>query len=370
MLEEAARPCVDRGRLSDLVAGALDWAKLCGLAEQHGMMPLLAHRLAALEENLLPSTIREELRERQRTQALFVLRLTSALYRALDSLDAAGIEVLATKGPVLSWRCYGDAAARQYRDADLVVRTNDIRRTTEIMMELEYEPRIPLEAIAAGRIPGEYVFRRADSDVFVEFHTEHTFRYHPRRLPIEKIFARKTYIALDQHRVPALSIEDELILVCVHAAKHLWERLAWVADVAALLERNAGLNWARVIATAGEVGAERMLRVGVRFAMEMLGVMPGPEISAYVNSDGDAKRLARRIAGNFPANGQGGLLRRALFRMKMRGAGLLPSLSYLMRLSFSPTEDDWVNIAESKRPRLLDAMSRLIRLARKYRREA
>lgn len=369
-LVEAARPYADGQRFKDLAGRNLDWPKLLALAEQHGTLPLLVRGLVALKRSCVAPDIWEHCRERERAQVISVLRLTSALYRVLDCLEAAGIEAVAIKGPVLSWRCYGDAAARQYGDVDLIVHTRDIQRTTEIMMELNYQPRIPLKAIVAGKIPGEYVFRRADSDVLVEFHTEHTFRYHPRRLPIDKIFARQTCVTLDQHRVPALSVEDELVLVCVHASKHLWERLAWVADVASLLTGDTVLQWERATAAASEVGAERMLRVGVRLATEILGVTPGPEICAYVNSDGDAIRFAKRIARNFPGNGQSGLLRRALFRMKMRGAGLLPSLGYLMRLSFSPTEYDWANTAESSRPWLLDAMSRPIRLARKYRREA
>jgi hypothetical protein len=333
------------------------------------MLPLLARQLAAVEGLCLPPRIREELRDRQRAQAIFALRLTSALFCVLDSLAAAVIETLVIKGPVLSWRCYGDPAARQYSDVDLIVRTKDIQRTTEIMMELGYQPRIPLEAVAAGKIPGEYVFRHRDSDVLVEFHTEHTFRYYPRRLPIDRIFGRKSCAEFDQHRVPALSREDELILVCVHAAKHLWERLAWVADVAALVTRNTELQWGNVFAAAGEVGAERMLRVGLRLAAEMLGLPHSPEVMVYVNSDIHAPRLAQQISADFPRNNRHGILRRALFRMTMRGAGFLPSAGYLMRLSFSPTEDDWSSKSEWRRPSSLEALGRPIRLARKYRRE-
>ena len=40
--------------------------------------------------------------------------------------------------------------------------------------------------------------------------------------------------------------------------------------------------------------------------------------------------------------------------------------AYLFRLSFSPTEDDWVEGAENKRHWFVDALGRPFRLARKY----
>ena len=101
-----------------------------------------------------------------------------------DGFAASGVEALVIKGPVLSVRCYGDPGLRQYGDLDLIVRDEDILRSTELMISLGYEPVVPLKAIHAGRIPGEYVFRQSKTKLLVEFHTERTFRYHPRPLPL------------------------------------------------------------------------------------------------------------------------------------------------------------------------------------------
>jgi hypothetical protein len=54
--------------------------------------------------------------------------------------------------------------------------------------------------------------------------------------------------------------------------------------------------------------------------------------------------------------------------MRMRG-GIFSGPAYLLRLSFSPTEEDWVEGAENKRHWLLDALGRPFRLARKYGRD-
>ena len=369
LLLETARPNPDPQRLVDLAAQPLDWSRLLALAEQHGLLPILAIRLKNVPQGLFPPEICSQLQEKNRSHTLFALSLTRELFRLPDRFATANVETALIKGPVLSMRCYGDPALRQYTDLDLIVRTRDMQLSTQLMLELGYEPRIPPQAIANGKIPGEYVFRRPNTNLLVEFHTEHTFRYYPRRLPLEKAFARKTWVAIDHHQVPALSIEDELILICIHAAKHTWERLAWVADVAALISNNPSLNWQSATSAAAEVGAERMLRVGIWLAANVLELPLAQQVAGYVNSDSTAVKLAKEIAGRL-AEGRSaapGIVRRAAFRAKMRG-GFLPGLSYLLRLSLSPTEDDWSPEPGSSRPWLLDALSRPFRLARKYHR--
>jgi hypothetical protein len=53
----------------------------------------------------------------------------------------------------------------------------------------------------------------------------------------------------------------------------------------------------------------------------------------------------------------------------MRG-GFLPGAAYLLRLSLSPTEEDWTPGQEGNRPAFLGAISRLLRLARKHSRRS
>lgn len=371
MLLECARPHPDPLRLNGLLIQPLDWAALYTVTEQHLMLPLLNMRLQEFGDNVVPPDISQKLQEYCRAHALLTLRLIAELFRVTGRLAARNIETLAIKGPILSLRCYGDPGIRHFTDLDFIVRGQDIARCTEAMLELGYEPRIPLDAIAAERIPGEYVFRHPETRVIVEFHTEHTFRYHPRRLELDKVFERKASIIVDQHCVPALSVEDELVFSCIHAAKHLWERLAWVADLAALLSHTPSLDWRRAESAAAEVRAERMFRVGLGLATGLLAVPLPPHIANYVESDATAVRLALQIADRLPQTDSItlGILRRAAFRVKMRG-GFLTGLSYLLRLSLSPTEEDWLIEGQSNRPCFWDAISRPFRLTRKYRRES
>jgi hypothetical protein len=297
------------------------------------------------------------------------LRLTAELFRVLECFSSEGMGALVVKGPVLAMQAYGDPAMRAYGDLDLLVRQKDIRRATELMIAAGFAPAVPLSAIDAGKIPGQYLFSMPDSHLIVELHNDRTLRYFPRRLPLEDFFARQIRVCLDFHEAPALSVEDELVFICVHGAKHFWERLMWIADVAALVSRQTGINWESAAASAKAAGAERMLHTGLRLATDLLKAWLPEKVQAPVQADAVAARLAEQACEWLPAAGSAlsGLFERALFRMRMRG-GLLSAPAYLLRLSLSPTEEDWKVAAGKNRHGFLDAIRRPFRLARKYRR--
>jgi len=366
LLVECAKPQPDPQRLAEMLRAPLQWTSFIALAENHSVLGLTSARLANYSGAAISPEDRESLRAWRRAYTLFTMNLTVEMFRLFEVFASSQVEALVIKGPVLSARCYGDPGLRQYGDLDLIVRDKDIQRSTELMIALGYEPSVPLTAIQAEKIPGEYVFRHSNTKLLVEFHTERTFRYHPRPLPLEKLFERQAWVDIDSHKVPALSPEDELILICIHGAKHFWEQLSYIADVAAFVSRQQ-LDWERVELAAEEVGGECMLYVGLRLAADLLGApLPG-KIGAPVRSDRIAGHLARQIMQWLPTAGSvpPGIFKRAMFRIRMRG-GFFPGVAYLFRLSLSPTEEDWVAGAENKRHWLLDALGRPFRLARKY----
>jgi len=365
-LLECASPAHDPQRLAGLLRCA-DWARLLVLAEAHGVAGHLTACLRSLDDDLVPSEVRQTLVDRRRAQIFFTLRLTAELFRILDRFTSEGIGALVVKGPVLAVQAYGDPAMRAYGDLDLLVRQRDIRRATELLSAAGFSPAVPLSAIDAGRIPGQYLFSKPDSKLIVELHNDLTLRYFPRRLPIEEFFARQIRVRLDAREAPALSVEDELVLICIHGAKHFWERLMWIADVAALVSRQTGIDWQRVADSARAVEAERMLHTGLRLASDLLEARLPGKVLAMAQADAVSARLVERTLKWLPAAGSAppGLLERAAYRLGMRG-GLISGPAYLLRLSLSPTEEDWKDGAEEKRHRFLDALRRPFRLARKY----
>jgi Uncharacterised nucleotidyltransferase len=365
-LRECVSPWSDKERLRQYFPG-VDWARLLLLAREHGVVGQLAACLNDPDAPIIPSEIKQALLERQRQQNFLTLRLTGELFRLLELFNRSEIRALVIKGPVLAAQAYGDPSLRSYGDLDLLVRQRDIRRASELMIASGYQAAVSLDAIRAGKTPGQYLFCKPDSKLLVEFHNDSTLRYFPRHLPIEDFFACQIRVRLDAHEVPAPSLEDHLVLICVHGAKHFWERLSLIVDVAGFVAQQTSISWERAGSSAKAVKSEHLLHTGLRLAMDVLRVKLPEPIAAGVRGDAVAERLAGKVLGWLPAAGDAptGVFERAAFRLRMRG-NFLAAPGYLLRLSFSPTEEDWQASGQGSDNSLLDALRRPFRLARKY----
>ncbi|HVO58621.1 MAG TPA: nucleotidyltransferase family protein [Dongiaceae bacterium] len=368
LLLEACSYQRDTARVASLAQGLKDHESLLRAAEEHGVA---ANLLQALEgnERALPTSLLLALRERRRLQVLFSLSLTAELFRVLPLLTAASVRALVIKGPALSLRAYDDPSARPYADVDLLVRDAEIARASQVLSEAGYQARVPDEAIRAGKIPGEYLFRRPGSNLLFDLHTPGTFRYFPKPMPVEAYFARAVSLQLDGHALPCLAMEDEFVLIAIHGAKHFWERLMLVADIAALLRNCRELDWARVRSSAEAVGAQRMVRLALLLAQRFLKAPIPQEMKDEVESDSACARLARQTESWLPYGGHAAPppLRRALYRLLMPGG--FGGAHYLGRLSLATTEEDWAKPGDQRRSRVAEMLRRPFRLARKHRRD-
>jgi len=345
----------------------LDWNLALELAEEHSVLGIVAARLKESGHLGMPPDAWEKLQRSMRTQHLFTLSMAAELFRILEAFAKAGIEAILVKGPIISLLAHGDPAVRSYVDLDLLVRDAAILPASRILTGLGFEADIPEAAILAGKIPGEYLFMRTGAQQIVELHTEKTFRYYPRPMRIEELFTRRRRVPVEGREIPALCLEDELVLNCIHGAKHFWERLMWPADIAAIVSRHPEIAWERVRQSAREVGAERMVHVGLLLAESLLGVPVPAAMAANTNADSAARDLVRQVEGWLPTAGYQppSLRQRAMFRLKMGGGGLIGA-AYLLRLSLSPTEEDWTEGGEERGSRVWEAIKRPFRLMRKY----
>lgn len=347
---------------------AVDARKLVALAEAHGVTGQLATNLAR-HTVAHGEPLQSALRSARRAQALATMPLIAEMFRVVEVLAAAKIEAVVVKGPVLAVRAFGDPSARQYGDVDFLLRSVDIARASETMAAAGFNPRIPADAIRAQKTPGQYIFRRTGANALIEFHTERTLRYFPRPLPIDEFFRRSTAVSIDGRPVPALAAEDELVLISIHGAKHFWERLMWIADVAAIIQRNPELNWRNVRRSAADVGAERMVHVALLLAERLLLVAVPEPVKREADADAACGKIVQKIESWLPYAGEEApaLMQRALFRFRMRGQ-LLAGARYLTRLSLSTTEDDWSVESQAANQSLRESLSRPFRLIKKYRR--
>src|SRR5262249_34206474 len=265
---------------------------------------------------------------------------------------------------------YGGLALREFSDLDILVPQRDIPRACKLVASLGYQPRFEpaaAHATSKDRIPGQYLFSRDDGSRVVELHSERTLRYFPRPLDVDRISARLEPVSVGGKEVHTFPAEDLLSLLCVHGAKHFWQRLSWISDIAELLRSHPGLDWGRTRELARELDSERMLFLGLYLAWDLLGANLSEEILADQREERVLHSLAGRVCAKLfwnPAT-EPGVIERCGFRIRMRER-LWDGLRYSLRMAVTPTEEDWALLPLPDRLNSLYYVIRPLRLLKKY----
>ena len=284
-----------------------EWEDLCQLADSHRVSPLLYCNLASAAPSSVPDDVRDALRDAYRTNAAHNLLLTSELAHLVERFNAHEIECFPIKGPVLAAACYGDLALRVFSDLDLVVSSTRLRKAAEVLTEAGYSAVFQ----PAGRHWKRYVrdrhhfvFTRSDRRVCVELHWKCVQDCYAFPLTAESMFSRLGRATVGGAVMDVPSLEDHLLLLCLHGAKNCWERLALVADVDAVLRcaAVAQLDWDGVRRTAAELAGARMLRLGICLAGKLFASPIPADVRSWMEHDGKANRLAelsrKRLLGD------------------------------------------------------------------------
>lgn len=282
----AARPehellmlCAHRGsvaniheRIVELTHAKIDWNYLFLLTRRHAVLPLLYKGLEDIDT--LPAEFRARLRDEFRKNATRNTLLAGELARLSQLFEAEGVPLLAYKGPALAQQAFGDISLRRYIDLDIIVRREDARRAGKLLQSLGY---VKPEGLTESH--EEFLLRRQHNLAYtrdgglmiVELHWE-IAPAHFAAVPVgEGVWERATTVRLFGKEVSCLSPEDLLLALAVHGTKHLWERLAWVCDVAALVNSQPAFDWPHVLRRAKEARVERMLHLVLRLARGLAG---------------------------------------------------------------------------------------------------
>ena len=370
--------CVDQGcsrEVSACSAAAVDWEQVVGLAEHHGVMPLLYQSVRGLSRSV-PAGFLEGLRRRYENNARRNLKFAAELFRILDSLDAHGIASIPYKGPELAERAYGDLALRSFSDLDILVRRSDVVRAKTVVEELGYAPNLSLTNaeervyLATGY---EYSFDGAAGRNLLELQWDIVPRFYGVDFDCEEFFERAVSARVSGRTVRALSPEDLLLCLCVHAAKHAWIRLCWLRDIAGVLQSQV-LDWNVIEERAARIGIRRMLYVSLLLAHDLLQAKLPDRVREKLRHDRAVERLCKEVTQHLsngeednPECSSGRAGTRAspflayfwlMIRLRERVAD---KVCFLARLIFTPSLGEWrlVHLPES-----LFFLYRIVRLAR------
>ena len=341
----------------------VEWQAVLRLADHHGTSALLYRNLSGLGD-LVPAAVVATLRQSYERNVHKSLFLARELIRILDCLDAIGIEAIPYKGIVLSEVYYSDMALRQSGDLDLFVRGQDVGRIKRAVLELGYTLRVPIpedaeeDYIASGY---ECTFDSPAGRNLLELQWALQPRFYTVDFDMDGLFERAVNVAVAGRHVKTPSPEDLLLVLSVHAAKHVWGRLIWLCDIVQILKLG-NLKWDFVRAHARAFGIERILHVTLLLANRLLATpIPGP-VEESILDDRAARAFAEEIAMDVARGVSYEEQQVSYFRLMMRlRERKADRLRFLARLAFTPGPGEWEAV---RLPRLLFPLYRVVRLAR------
>jgi len=178
---------------------------------------------------------------------------------------------------------------------------------------------------------------------------------------MEGLFERAVSVSVAGRAVKTPCAEDLVLVLSVHAAKHVWGRLIWLCDIAQILKRE-NLNWEWVQARARQFGIERILHITLLLANRFLTApIPAP-IGEAIVSDRAARFFADKIAADVARGVSYGEEQVSYFRLMMQlRERKADRLRFLTRLTFTPGPGEWETL---RLPKPLFPLYRVVRLAR------
>jgi hypothetical protein len=304
------------GRIRELLKGSLDWDAVLQLAARHRVTPLVYRQLSRIAPEVLQQRELSALVFRTRSIAGRNLQLTKELIRLLDVLGANHIPAIPIKGPLLAIGAFGSLAWREFEDLDILVRPRDIHRAMNIMISLGFEPERELtRAQEVEFLRSEHAFQygRDGGQLVVELHWRLQDRYLSFPFDEHELWRTATAGNLFGKPVRCLSAENLLLFLCMHGAKHYWERLEWIACLPAIIRAEHGIDWTAVREQARRMRALRILQLGILLAHDL---DPSPYTEAPLKLllvEPIAKELATQVWKGLGANELAGS-RRELYR--------------------------------------------------------
>jgi hypothetical protein len=322
-------------------AASAAWARL--VASPEGVMELaVAARFHRIEGYLMEwvrsvgghPALEALLKPRLESCVRAHMSAIAALRRLGSTLDEAGIDWAAFKGPVLAETAHGSPSRRSYQDLDVLVRRRDFRRAVDVLagngvrvLDTNTGHMLRLGAgqlhlqdpwgqnldLHWGILYGQYM---RDQFSFSE----------------GQLLDRRRFVDVVGRQVPTFGPVDTLLHLALHSALEGAHRLVWLKDVERVLAREQ-LSWGEIIAAARVARLAAPLAAVLRRARAVTGApVPGEVLRALVPRDlglldamgvwvnsparssaqGSPARLIARAARGTPGETRRELLRRVV----------------------------------------------------------
>ncbi len=187
---------------------------------------------------------------------------------------------------------YPDPSLRSFSDLDLMVREKDWPLIHRLLLEAgfqqveeeelsEHPPKLIPSAVLY-----EIKYLHPGTGLRVEVHYDDVLNAGLAARDIEGFWRRALQVQIMGVEVHVLSLEDQLIHLCMHLHYHGYHRLSAFSDIAFLIRNHADrLDWLRLLATVKTEEAQVGVYYTLYFLQEFLAVKVPPGVLSRLRPD-------------------------------------------------------------------------------------
>ena len=191
----------------------------------------------------------------------------NAFFQVSDLLVKEGISFIPQKGPILSFRLYGDPLYRVYNDLDFLIDASEIPRAAEVLLNHGFQftsyifPDSVCHRELLLRHVNELYLRNPSLEAGIELHWDIVGGKLPGFSGQKQLIHQNSSVLRFQGRdYQVFDKELELLFLVIHGALHGWKLLKWLLDVSVFLEK-CEIDEERFTGLVQQLSAHRVVAV-------------------------------------------------------------------------------------------------------------
>jgi len=223
---------------------------LVDLALANGVLPLVYQELSKHKEFSIHHNIKKYALKIKNTNFF----MSAQLLQLVFLLKEKNISILPIKGPLLAEHAYKDLGLRPFSDLDILAKEDDLTQIAEILLKMGYQNEKDLCALTHPFILKNFSdisFIHPTTELVIELHWKLLKSSRAALSDISALFKHQIILPFQNTELPSLDLEEEFLYLCVHAAKHRFERIEWMNDLNHLYELHSkDYDWNKLLLLA------------------------------------------------------------------------------------------------------------------------
>lgn len=292
------------------------------------------------------------------------------LIRIMKLFKESGIDALAFKGPVLSQIAYGDITLRQFGDLDILIRKKDRYAMMTLLTREHYIPEIDLNKeteetfFECVNVIG---LHKASTGIRIEVHWDLLSKNYAIDWKEKSLWTKEECVQINHTEIPVLPFDQQLLYLCAHGAKHLFERLEWICDIDRSIRTTPDIDWKHLLNEADKLGIKRMLLLGLALSRQFFGSELPDIIKKNITQDKNIPKLISKvIKTHFSDTSKEEKSYSSFGLLWSMRENFSDQLRFALRGSFAPKFDDFLFIQLPRQLAFLYPVIRPFRLLTKY----